>query len=124
MSKTPPDDRTKRRIFWLAMLSIPILSLLAIHAASVVARGGYAYHQFMVREHSWSGQAWRADPELGYAHTPGFRGRQSLSPGVSQALHTDERGFRIPDGGRPPGRTGPNVLSLGGSFTFGVGVES
>jgi len=117
-------DRKKRRIFFAVMLSLPVLTLATLYLGSIVARGGWSYYKFKIRQHSWSGQAWRADPALGYAHVSGFRGRQYLSPDVSQAIRIDERGFRIPEGGRPPGRTGPRILSLGGSFTFGVGVES
>jgi len=124
MSQDALTDRTKLRVFWVAMLSIPLVSLLLVYSAAILARGGWSYYQFEVREHSWAGQAWRASATLGYAHTPGFRGRQSLRPGLSQALVVDEHGFRVPAAGRPAGRGGPKILSLGGSFTFGVGVEA
>ncbi|MBW2444285.1 MAG: hypothetical protein JRG83_00020 [Deltaproteobacteria bacterium] len=106
------------------MLSIPVLVLATLYVGSVFARGGWSYYKFRIRQHSWSGQAWQADPTLGYAHVPGFRGRQSLRPEVTQAIRIDAQGFRVPEGGRPPGRSGPTILSLGGSYTFGFGVEA
>ena len=124
MSHDALTDRTKRTVYWVAMLSIPLVFLLLVELAAIVARGTWSYYQFEVKEHSWAGQAWRASPTLGYAHTPGFHGRQSLRPGLSQALIVDEHGFRTLAGGRPARRGGPRILSLGGSFTFGVGVEA
>lgn len=64
---------------------------------------------------------WRDDARLGWRHMPGATGRQRDVPDFDVAYHIDERGHRLTPGG--PGPDAPGVLFLGGSFTFGHGVE-
>jgi hypothetical protein len=66
---------------------------------------------------------WQADPDLGYAHVPGFRGRQSISEGFAVDVHIDEDGFRVP-AEDPPSNPRPLVLALGDSFVFGQACEA
>jgi hypothetical protein len=106
-------------VFWGVLVA---LLLALVYAWTLVARGSYAYYQFKVQGHSWVGDAWRYDPELGYAQQPGFRGAQTLSPGVSVPVRIDDAGFRtVADGTPLPPASGPPVLSLGDSVTFGQG---
>ena len=63
----------------------------------------------------------RPDPRLGWTHVPGSSGRQREVPDYDVRYHIDASGGRFVPGAAD--RTGPVVLFLGGSFTFGHGVE-
>lgn len=62
---------------------------------------------------------WRYDPRLGYANRPGISGDHE-TPYFDVTYTIDDRGCRItPDPEHPIGE----ILFLGCSFTFGLGVE-
>ena len=60
---------------------------------------------------------YRQDPRLGWDHIPGSAGRH-LREEFDVWYSIDARGHRTTGGG-----TGPPIYFLGGSFTFGYGVE-
>jgi len=64
---------------------------------------------------------WRADDRLGWRHIAGASGRQSSVPDYDVLYRIDAQGHRSISGG--PAAHAPSVLFLGGSFTFGHGVE-
>jgi hypothetical protein len=64
---------------------------------------------------------WRADDRLGWRHIAGASGRQRSVPDYDVWYRIDAQGHRSIPGG--PAGNAPSVLFLGGSFTFGHGVE-
>jgi hypothetical protein len=63
----------------------------------------------------------REDDIYGWAHIPSSVGRQRLVPDYDAVYHIDSLGYRTAPNA-PPLDT-PKILFLGGSFTFGQGVE-
>jgi hypothetical protein len=68
---------------------------------------------------------WRDDPVLGYAHVPGAAGEHEVrSPEgeitFSVEYHLDARGCRV---GAEESDGRPSIFFVGGSYTFGHGVE-
>ncbi|MCA9447686.1 MAG: SGNH/GDSL hydrolase family protein [Candidatus Omnitrophica bacterium] len=62
---------------------------------------------------------WKYDPVFGYNQRPGATGHFTKGP-IDVDYHIDPQGFRVtPDPEDPVGR----IVFLGGSFTFGTGVE-
>jgi lysophospholipase L1-like esterase len=61
---------------------------------------------------------WEDDPTFGWVHKPDSEGRHDLGV-FDVTYHIDSKGNRITEGGYDQ----PKVLFLGGSFTFGHGVE-
>ena len=97
-------------------LSLATLLVLALAAEVLLRVSGYQPIQNPM------GPRWmyRADPELGFALTPGFAGRH-VHPEFEVRVEVDERGLRdIPYAGEPARR----VLVLGDSMVFGYGVEA
>ncbi len=63
----------------------------------------------------------REDDIYGWTHIPSSVGRQRVVPDYDAVYHIDSLGYRhVPNA--PPLDT-PQILFLGGSFTFGQGVE-
>ena len=80
--RSPAKERS-RALLWSLLVVFVLLVSALLYLGLVAARGSYAYYQFKIMGHAWVGQMWRADPELGYAHVPGFRGEQSIADGFS-----------------------------------------
>ncbi len=64
---------------------------------------------------------WRSDPRFGWRHIPGVVGHQRSPPDFDVTYRIDEQGHRRSPGG--PTTAAASVLFLGGSITFGHGVE-
>lgn len=62
---------------------------------------------------------WQDDPRLGWRHLPGSEGRHRDVPDFDVRYRIDTHGHRA----SPASYALPKVLVLGGSFTFGHGVE-
>jgi hypothetical protein len=63
----------------------------------------------------------QADERLGWRHLPGAEGGQREVPDFDVRYRIDAFGNRLTPGAPPPGA--PALIFLGGSFTFGHGVE-
>ena len=63
----------------------------------------------------------QGDPRLGWRHLPNSEGRQREVPDFDVRYHIDGFGNRRTPGAPEPGT--PALIFLGGSFTFGHGVE-
>lgn len=113
----------KRAFRVLAALAIAALTL-ALGLAALAAFGIDVERRVWLARRALLGPEavgiWQADPRLGWRHTPGAVGRQRVVPDFDVTYRIDEDGGR-----RTPGRpdSGPAILFLGGSFTFGHGVE-
>ena len=108
-------------------------AIVALVGCCVLAIGVLVLHQlgFDVERRLWLAKVqllgrepvgiWRADERLGWSHIPGASGRQREVPDFDVSYHIDADGRRDTPGA-PTGARGA-VLFLGGSFTFGHGVE-
>ena len=63
----------------------------------------------------------KADERFGWVHAPSVTGRHRIVPDFDVEYHIDALGHRVVPGAS--GRDAPVVLFVGGSFTFGEGVE-
>jgi len=63
---------------------------------------------------------WENDPVLGFRHIPGAVGRHRKDDSFDVTYTIDDDGYRVT---RDPVENGGRVIALGGSFTFGHGVE-
>jgi hypothetical protein len=124
---TDPASRVPRRTAFMGLVTT-----LAV-GATTLAVGGFALSLYGVNLHR---QAWlmkieifgpepigifQADERFGWVHTPSAVGRHRLVPDFDVQYHIDASGHRVVPG--TPSADAPVVLFLGGSFTFGEGVE-
>lgn len=116
---------TPRRRKILVFTTTLGIALLVAYAGSVVARSHDLYGLVRSGWRGWSGRILRSDPVLGIANTPGAVGAETYPIGPDVPSRIDREGLRIAmDSADPPGRTGPLVLALGCSFTYGSSVLS
>ncbi|MCG8588850.1 MAG: hypothetical protein MJE66_06125, partial [Proteobacteria bacterium] len=118
-ASTPPARRLVLVSLLLALV-LGVVGVVAIVAAELAVR---PYRGLTLRV---EGDGWgtAADPEIGFA--PAARSsivRHHLDSGLRYNVHSDSRGLRV-DG---PGEETPervDLLAIGGSFTWGHGVEN
>lgn len=94
-------------------------ALLLEHWGFDVARGAWRLRNSILGRETVG--IFDDDPVLGWRHTPNTSGRQREVPDFDVVYHIDAAGHRrVPD---PAGSVAPAVVFLGGSFTFGHGVQ-
>lgn len=121
----PARQVTRTRVRVIALF-LAVTVLLGAAGLVLLDRAG-----FEVRRKIWLAKQkifgieeigiWRNDERLGWVHIPSSSGRQRVVPDFDVRYHIDARGHRRTPGA-PRGER-PSVLFLGGSFTFGHGVE-
>lgn len=112
--------RGRRLLYWTILLGG--LSVFA-WGASVVARATTGYLYVKKQPPGWQGTVARADPRLGFAPVPGSAGAEILPGGELEPVRFDADGLRVPMESDAP-VSGPMVLALGDSFTFGTGCRA
>ncbi len=112
--------RGRRLLYWTILLGG-----LAVFAwgASMVARATTGYLYVKKQPPGWKGTVARADARLGFAPVPGSAGAEILPGGELEPVRFDSAGLRVPmeEG---VAVSGPVVLALGDSFTFGTGCRA
>jgi hypothetical protein len=113
-------SQRKRVLQYALLLAIPCGGLLLVYLGYTywVSQPFYAYVKASGR--GWSGVTHRADPVLGLAPIPGAQGAHVFPVGPGIPMRYDADGYRVPvirEDHLPV--TGPKVLALGGSFTYG-----
>jgi len=86
---------------------------------SVGTRGRRIYDYLKSGQRGWLGQVHAAHPRLGFAPIPGSSGFHVFPVGPPIPMRYDELGCRVPMDQVAAAGTGPRILSLGGSFTYG-----
>ena len=126
-SPSPDSGPTgaRRRVFFGLMLAVPVVAIVVVYGAALIAQASYFYYFYRVLQHEWVGEAWVEDPQLGYTHARSFEGVQTLSPEISASILLDADGFRVTSTEPAPDpRPRPLLLTIGDSFAFGYGVEA
>jgi lysophospholipase L1-like esterase len=106
------------------VLAAALLLLVSAGAAALVAEGIVRW----LRPGLVAGPApvgnpfWRHDPDLGWSHTPGEKGRYAR-PEFDHAVSINSMGFRDIERDHPSAPSPPRVAVLGDSFAWGHGVE-
>jgi hypothetical protein len=116
----PPVSRGRRAFFWALLLTF--LGLFT-WSASVLARGTRGYFYVKSQPSGWRGPVVRPDARLAVAPVAGSRGDEIIATGVTVPARFDAQGFRVPLDGAPAA-SGPVVLAIGDSFTFGSGCAA
>ena len=109
----------------LRALLLGVLLAFGLGYAALLALGVDVSRQLWLAREALLGPEsvgiWRDDERLGWAHVAGSQGRQRVVPDFDVTYHIDGEGHRQTPGA-PTGEASA-VLFLGGSFTFGHGVE-
>lgn len=116
-------SRRKRLVFWLFLAAVNVVFLITVYLGVVILRTRSLYLTLKSNPRGWSGQVHQANAELGFTPIPGGRGAEVLPLGPDLPVRFDRDGFRIPVSDSVPPtqpRTGPVVLTLGCSFTYGA----
>lgn len=128
---TADSDRFLLR--W-ARWSIPRKALFIAVAAFLVAGLGYAfsaalrssqfYRYLKASERGWTDGVFTADDELGFVPVRGSTGLELMPIVPPIPARFDAEGFRVPDA--PPARpvSGPALLALGCSWTYGAACRA
>jgi len=117
MSKHDPETPRARRPLWRRPLMIVAQLLVGLGLGAVIAEvmfsqradGAFPHANFYV-----------PDPELGVRLEPGASMRFQLRQNPLTTIHVNSRGYR---GGEWPATTDDEVLVVGDSQVFGLGVE-
>ncbi len=118
-----PRRITPRRRKILIFTTTFLIGLVLVYGGSVVSRSHDLYGSVKSSRRGWSGRILRSDPVLGIANTPGAIGAETYPIGPDVPSRIDRDGLRVPvDSADPPVRSGPLVLALGCSFTYGSSV--
>ena len=116
-------SRTRRVLFGLATLCLPLVAFCLLYLGTALYRSHGLYHYFKNHPRGWKGSVHRPDPLLGYAPVPNARGFHILPIGEPIPMRYGEHGFRVPLHDPPEQRLRrPIVLALGCSFTYGDAV--
>ena len=108
----------------LAAVASTLLSCFVLYAGSVLLRSYWLFDwaRSLGNRSPAAGEIYRPDPELGYVPRPNVEMIQHV-PGRPVSVRFDSSGFRVPPGVADSG-SGPVVLFLGDSFTFGAAAEA
>jgi hypothetical protein len=123
MVPKPQLSRSRRVLFSLVALCIPLVAFCLLYLGTVLYRSHGLYLYFKTSTRGWKGSVHRPDPLLGYAPIPNARGFHILPIGEPIPMRYGEHGFRVPVND-PPEQSlrRPTVLALGCSFTYGDAV--
>lgn len=103
----------------IALVSLCLAAAFAVSAASLPM-----YLFLKGRARGWDGRIFRVDPELGYSPMPGRCGSRIMPYRTPIPACFDKNGFRAAAKKAPPPSSGPRILALGCSFTFGEGCAA
>ncbi len=110
----------KRLLLSLVSLAVTLLAAEAVLRVAGIGRAGRGSSWFAGGNHPRF--LFEENAATGYALRPGFRGREIATSGeFSTTVEIDERGMRREP---EPRGSGPLVLAVGDSMTFGEGVEA
>jgi hypothetical protein len=122
----PPRGRAlsirKRLAFSAVVVSAFVL---ALYVGSICIRSIGFYRVVKDRQYGWRGKVLASDPMLGYCPIPGSAGIELVpqDPGIPGRFDAD--GFRIPFDQPIDCKDGsPSVLTLGCSYTYGLGCPA
>jgi len=118
-SRRAPLELTLRKKLAFASIAFSFCAVVA-YSLWCVGWSWSVYRYVKDQKRGWRGNVHQADAALGYASIPGSVGQQTFAIGPDLPIHYDEHGFRVPPVHATSSDTsGPCILTLGCSFTFG-----
>ncbi|MCH7687324.1 MAG: hypothetical protein IH899_11690 [Planctomycetes bacterium] len=113
---------TRKRILFSAVVTFLILGVC--YGGSLVWRSSVVYNMVRNGNHGWEGKLHAADAILGHVAVPNAQGAQLLLLSKPVPARFDEFGLRVPVDHPTESRadtSGPKILFLGCSHTYGYG---